>query len=1188
MSTLEGNRSFWWLTASQFLGAFNDNAFKQFILVLALSIQIAWLPLDAQATAMGLFSLPFILFALLGGSLADRYSKRRIIVTMNWIEIVVMALGMIAFSLELISPTVAIASAMGVLFLMGTQSAFFGPSKYGVIPELVEEENLTRANGIINMTTHAAIILGTAAAGLLYRFLHAQGLPFYASGPFFVAIAAIGFLCSLGLRRLPAADPARAVNANIAAVPLHALRELRFLSGDRSLLLAVLASSWFNLVGACALMALNAYGREVLILKDAGSTLLMWTAGGIAVGSLLASLLSGQRVELGLVPLGAAGMAVGFWSLAAVEPDYWINGLASVAPELLGGLSMLRLEASVILSLIDPSYWIISICLVITGIFGGLYIVPLNAYIQQRPSKEEKGRVLGALELSNFVFIFLAAGVFSILASESIFALAARELMVAIGLLTLAGSVIIFSFTPHYAVRLVLWLVTHSLYRMKVMNADRVPRKGGALLVSNHVSYADPFLVGSSISRYVRFLMHRGFFKVPIIGRFGRLMRAIPISDSDTPRELLQSLQLAGDHVARGRVACIFAEGGITRTGNLLPFSKGLERIAARAGVPIVPVYIDRMWGSIFSFRKGRFLFKLPERIPYPVTVSFGKPLPATATAQEVRQAVQELGATALDARKRRGETLATRFLRVGRRHARRPAMVDLTARILGYRRLLIVALLLRRLLRKRLEGETHVGVLLPAGNGGAITNIALAIVGKISVNLNFTAGRQAFDSAVEQCGLKTVISARPFLDKIKMEPRAQILDLETLLKGASRADRVRAFLLSLLPGPLLARLPGVPREPDEDATIIFSSGSTGVPKGVRLSHHNILSNVRSLTQVFNIDRRDRVVGVLPFFHSFGYTATLWFPLLNGLMVLYHANPIDARAIADLIRAYRGTIFISTPTFYMSYLRRFTPEDFQSVRIAAAGAEKLKASLSQAWHDRFGGHILEGYGCTELSPAVSVNLPDVVRTGFRQTGRKGGTIGHPLPGVAARVVDPEAFETLAPGEEGLLLIKGPSVMRGYLHRPDLTAEVIRDGWYVTGDVARIDEDGFITITDRLSRFSKIGGEMVPHGRIEEAIQGIVDDLTTASGGEPEAATVAEVAVTSLPDSRKGERLVVLHTPISERFDTLLERLRGSDLPKLWIPRRDAFVEVEVIPKLGSGKLDLGAIREIARDRLGTV
>jgi acyl-[acyl-carrier-protein]-phospholipid O-acyltransferase / long-chain-fatty-acid--[acyl-carrier-protein] ligase len=355
----------------------------------------------------------------------------------------------------------------------------------------------------------------------------------------------------------------------------------------------------------------------------------------------------------------------------------------------------------------------------------------------------------------------------------------------------------------------------------------------------------------------------------------------------------------------------------------------------------------------------------------------------------------------------------------------------------------------------------------------------------------------------------------------------------------------------------------------DDLATIIFSSGSTGEPKGVMLSHFNLASNILQVSQIFPLRSSDRVLGVLPFFHSFGFTMTLWMPAAQGVGVIYHPNPLDLAAISEIARNYKITFLLSTPTFLQAYLRRCSPEDFGSVQYILVGAEKLPERLAQAFEDRFGIRPLEGYGCTECAPVVAVNTRDYRAPGFRQTGAKRGRIGHPLPGVSARIVNPETLEPLPLGEAGMLLVAGPNVMQGYLSKPEKTAEVLRNGWYVTGDIAKIDEDGFIEITDRLSRFSKIGGEMVPHVKIEEKLHELAE------------ATEQTFVVTGVPDEKKGERLVVLHNLPEEKLQPVLEKLSRCDLPNLWLPRPNQFFHTVEFPHLGTGKLDLRRVRELA-------
>jgi acyl-[acyl-carrier-protein]-phospholipid O-acyltransferase/long-chain-fatty-acid--[acyl-carrier-protein] ligase len=452
------------------------------------------------------------------------------------------------------------------------------------------------------------------------------------------------------------------------------------------------------------------------------------------------------------------------------------------------------------------------------------------------------------------------------------------------------------------------------------------------------------------------------------------------------------------------------------------------------------------------------------------------------------------------------------------------------------------------------------------------MANIALALMGKTSVNLNYTAGSASVQSAVRQCGLKHVLTSKLFAEKVPLDAGEEVtaLHLEELFANASRWQRMRAYLnVLLLPAFVLDRwvLRLGSHRPTDIATIIFSSGSTGEPKGVMLSHRNLAANAESIIQAIDPRRKDRILGILPLFHSFGYTVTMWVPLQVGASVVYQGDPRQSREIGELCRTHHCTLFLVTPTFLRLCMRRCDPHDFDSLRFLWCGAEKLPAALAKEFEDKFRLLPMEGYGCTELSPAAVVNVPDRNLDGFRQVGHKAGTIGQPLPGVAARVVDPESFTPLPVGQEGLLLIRGGNVMEGYLGKPEETAQVIRDGWYVTGDMVIMDEDGFITITGRLSRFSKIGGEMVPHQRIEDEIHAVL--------GTSDRVCI----VTAVPDESKGERLVVLHSRIDVKV--VCKGLTERGLPNLWLPRERDFLPLDELPMLGTGKADLKKCKEIA-------
>jgi acyl-[acyl-carrier-protein]-phospholipid O-acyltransferase/long-chain-fatty-acid--[acyl-carrier-protein] ligase len=649
-------------------------------------------------------------------------------------------------------------------------------------------------------------------------------------------------------------------------------------------------------------------------------------------------------------------------------------------------------------------------------------------------------------------------------------------------------------------------------------------------------------------------------------------MQAIPISSRLRPRDLIHSLRLASEAIRQGDVVCIFAEGQITRIGQLLPFRRGLERIMKGVDAPIVPVNLDGVWGSIFSFDRGRFIWKRPRRFAHPVTVSYGLPLPPTTPAFEVRQAVQELHSEAYRNHKKGMKTLHRTFVASARRHPWRFAMADARVPKLRAGAALTRTLFLGRRLRRAWQGQTMVGILLPPSVAGALVNFAALLSGRIPVNLNYTTSGELIASGARQCEIRTIVTSRAFLEKVKLEVPGEVILLEDIAARPGLGEKLLALLMAwTLPTRLLEAALGAGPSPklDDLATVIFSSGSTGDPKGVMLTHYNIASNVEQLGQVFALGRKDRILGVLPFFHSFGFTGTLALPLSLGSGVVYHTSPLDAVAIGALVRTYAVTFLLSTPTFLLGYIRRCEPEDFGSLDYALVGAEKLHERVAQAFEDQFGIRPLEAYGCTECAPAVAVNARDYRAPGFRQVGAKRGRIGHPLPGVSVRIVDPETMEPRPVNEPGLMLVRGPNVMKGYLGKPDKSAEVLIDGWYVTGDIAAIDEDGFLTITDRLSRFSKIGGEMVPHLKVEEKLH------------ELAGVTEQVFAVAGVPDEKKGERLVVLHTLPVEQLNMCLEKLPQSGLPNLWLPRADAFFHVPALPYLGTGKLDLRRINEMA-------
>ncbi len=725
---------------------------------------------------------------------------------------------------------------------------------------------------------------------------------------------------------------------------------------------------------------------------------------------------------------------------------------------------------------------------------------------------------------------------------------------------------------PNWGLRALLWVLTRIIYRIKVLGKENVPRTGGALLVSNHMSFVDVVLISAAANRPVRFLIFNDVYNHPFIKPFALLMRAIPVPTEVRPRDMVRSFHIASDAIRAGELVCVFAEGHITRTGSMLPFRKGMERIVRGLDAPIIPVNLHGMWGSIFSYERERLLWKSPKRVPYRVTVSFGSWLPSTASVVDVRQSVQALQAAAFEADRIGSHTLDRALVRSARRYPFRFCMGDARFPEVSFASMLLKLIFVTRRLRSQWKDQEMVGVLMPPSVGGALVNFAAVLLGKVPVNLNYTASTETLESCARQCGLQTVVTSKLFLEKLaavnNIEVPGRSIYLEDVLAKPKSTEKVLALLIAIfLPYTLLKRaLGGRKRTTNDLATVIFSSGSTGDPKGVMLTHHNVLANIRQMTQVFAFSSDDKIMGVLPFFHAFGFTVTLWLTATYGVGVVFHPSPLDAQIIGELTRKYRVTFMITTPTFLQAYTRRVPREDFASLRCVLVGAEKLPERVARAFEDQFGVRPLEGYGCTECSPVVAVNIFDYRAPGIVQLGARQGTIGHPLPGISVRIVDPDTGQPLPPDTPGMLLVRGPNVMQGYLGRSKETSEVLRDGWYTTGDIAAVADDGFLTITDRLSRFSKIGGEMVPHVKVEEKLHELSE-------------TSEQVFVVSAaPDEKKGERLVVLHTLDNEQLAPVLAKLASADLPPLWKPRKDQFFHVDALPILGTGKLDLRALK----------
>jgi acyl-[acyl-carrier-protein]-phospholipid O-acyltransferase / long-chain-fatty-acid--[acyl-carrier-protein] ligase len=1273
------SRSFVGLLLTQLLSATNDNVFRW------LAIGIGKDYVDREQVAFVLtagtacFVAPYLLLAAVAGYLADRFSKRSVVVACKLAEICIMAVGMLA---------IYAGSQYGlfaVVALMGAQSALFSPSKLGLIPEILPANKISAANGLFGLATVGATVGGAVIGSKLSDITGERGLEnTWLSAVTLIGIAVVGYAVSRLIRPTNPQNPKKKFPWDSVS---QTWRDLRVLRSHRALFRVALGSVFFWSIGGLAQMNIDQFAFEGGGVGETAKTpLLICLILGVGIGSVLAGVWSAGRVELGILPLGAGGVAISAMLLFTVRGEIF-------TPQHDVGVTV----------------WLIYACVLLLGlgISAGLFSVPLDAFLQHRSPPEQRGSILAAGNFLTFTGILFASLLFAGLrypsfdggyerlpdrlrlettpnaaldsellniaeeaatargdrdkesalaasrriwkrflvrhdeekadkliarglwldleslsstssesASDLEFAgrhpysnpvsdlefaerhpyqaeiarrvhlsygrqplASSRTIFLLSGLATIPVFLYIIMLIPQASIRFIVWLASHTVYRIQVNGLENLPKTGGALLVANHVSWLDGVLLLLASSRPVRMIGDGAH----VNGRFSNWIANLwgVIRMTKNPKQISLALKEAQQALDAGELVCIFPEGGVSRTGQLQGFRRGMSKIleGTKAEIPVVPVFLHGLWGSIFSFEGGKFFWKWPKRWPYPVQIHLGKPVANDQDTHAVRRAVQDLGAQAVLEQSDTESTIIADFIRSCRQRRRTAKITDTTGQSWTGGELLLRSLILRRLLKRKLKSlsddERHVGVLLPPTAGAVAVNAALTLDNQIAVNLNYTASPDALNQCIELAGIRHVITSRRFLEKMPFELDADFVYLEDLRETVTTTDKLASWLgANLLPAGILLRQLGVSKILMSDVmTVIFTSGSTGVPKGVELTFGNIASNTNAVDQIVHLRPEDVVIGILPFFHSFGFTVTLWTVLVHNVQGAYHTSPLEAKQVGKLCRKTKATILLATPTFLRSYLKRCEKEQLASLDVVVVGAEKMPLELADSFEEKFGVRPTEGYGTTELSPLVSVNVPPSRSVTSHQVDAREGSVGRPISGVSTKILDVDTGEEKSANEDGLLWIAGPNVMKGYLKRQDLTAEVIRDGWYNTGDIAHVDEDGFIHITGRQSRFSKIGGEMVPHIRIEE-------ELARLLGGDELMAVV-----TAVPDERKGEKLAVLHLPVDRTPQELNEGLLAAGLPNLYIPTPDAYIEVEEIPVLGTGKLDLKGMQKTACERL---
>ncbi len=1193
------------LLITQFFVALNDNIFRWLIIPIG-KCAVGWSDKTDMIRTIGslAFLIPFLLLATYAGYVCDRFNRRNVLIWTKVAELVVMILGTMA----IVSQSVPF--MLVTLFLMASQSAFFSPAKYGSLPNLVAKERISEANGYVSMTTMIACLGGQVLGGVLFVIttLNPEA-PIEGTGGMhnwfiwasvIVGISLLGLVSSFFIPSIKAADP----SAKFPVNPFEqTAKDLGSLIKNRRLFWVAMASAFFWGLGALAQLNIDKFATEYLnVRQDWAMALLVALSAGLALGALLAGKLSRGKIELGLVPIGAFLILFFCFALSFTpyEPIPLGAKIASPASNaFIFGATMLFLM----------------------GLSAGMYDIPLVATLQMDSPKESRGRILAAYNFFSFsamaIFAALQMGLASAPFAETRLASSVGETVKAgldgasiwfvCGLLTIPIFILTLYayFIPFLYVCVSWWLKL--VYRLNVCDADNMPEKGGVLMVGNHVTYLDSIVIYCTSKRPVRFIADVD--SLPKKSRLAKyLIKKLKtiIFDPNDQKSILRMVLEGQKALRNGEVVCIFPEGGLTRNGQVRAFKPGYLTLLRRTpDVPILPFSITGFYGSRFGYAKTKGYRRRP---PYRAGVIYGKPFSVANEraqghtdahiSQKLLHVVQELNVDMTCYKKHPENVLlytpardTIRGLRIAQHKLRRKLQLcDVTGKELSPKMTLVSILVMRRALNRTLGKEKFVGILLPTSVAGVVVNAAVTFSRRVPINLNYTFTNDVNNYCIEKVGVKKVLASTQLLKKLpNLDINAEIIPMEEFARTQIRlTDKIIGLAQSFLPTWALERLLGLTKDTLSDInTIVFTSGSTGLPKGVVLSNLNVSANMQSSFQSAMPRSDARIYGVLPFFHSFGYTVTVWFPLCHPYPCFYHYNPLDFKGVGEFSYKHKPELMIATPTFMRGYLKKCPKEHFESAYFAVVGAEKSPKSLYDGWKEKFGIDLNEGYGATELSPVLSLNIPFCDAPDTLTPYHKNFSIGLPSPNFVVKIVDLETGEEVPPNTPGMMIVKGNSVVDGYYKDPERSKAIFKDGWYITGDVAYMDEDNFIFITGRESRISKIGGEMAPHGFIEEKLIDVTKELwkeRQALSGDSDSSDEAStfLVVTAVPDERKGEKLVVLYEELSFTPDEICQRaLKDGILPPLWLPAPGNFKQIPAIPVLGTGKIDIRGVKKIA-------
>lgn len=1120
------------LIVSQGLNAFGDHCSK----IVVASLVAASFEEKQASVLVGaisiLYILPYVLLGPVVGRLSGRFSKSGIVKGSLLLQ---------TFALAGLSASAWLGSIWGVmasLSLVAAQSCFLAPARNALLKELAGAQRIGQMMGLIGMAGVGATLLGLSVGGAGFDFFwNALETPWESAAVVSGVAAVFSFVSFVTVSRI------RDTMAKVEETPRF-IDSVRTVFRTPGLRWASLGLGWFYGVGTFLVMILLQDGRwdheGAVGSASQGGYMAAILGAGVAIGSGIAAYVCRRRIEVGLAFVGALGLLV----MTPITALGWESDLVSTI-----GVLML-------------------------GLCGGLFSAPLNAlFVAQSKDGAESANIAVNNMLINLVCVAFALigsllGYLAWSPESQLWVVAATSVIV-VGVMTYL--------VPESLIRVLMLGFVRVFYRLNREGLERLPAEGGALIVSNHVSYADALLLYATAERPVRFVGTDEMLKYSLMRWVYRRFKVVAVSPSKAKEAVSKTVEA----LKSGEVVCLFPEGALTRTGMIMGFKRGAELIARLAQVPVVPAHIDGMWGSVFSFSDKPFRFRWSTPMRRAIRISFGESaVGSEVTTEWMRERILDLESEAYGKRAVLKRSLGSRAFEALRLRVFRTVLVDRGMDGKSFRGVTLMGAGVA-VQRYAMDAKwaKHVGVLLPPGLAGFATNLGLAWSGRVTVNLNPTVSAESFRGMLEDSGVDVVVSSAAFLKRFPELPLAgvKVVDVAGILREGMRVSCLAQVVLAcFLPRFWGERMLGISqRGGDREASLSFSSGSAAEPKGIPLSHRNLLANATQLCDVYLMKHDDAILSNLPLFHSFGLTGGLWLPLLKGMKIVSYPSPLRASENVEAIREEMVSVLLGTPTFLRGYLKKADRDAMASVRVTIAGAEALSASLATQWSERFGSPILQGYGLTECSPVVSANCLHsrlyAGRYAIHQFGMKEGAVGRPLPGVRVRLVSLDDRTKVCPkGESGMIQVRGPNVIRGYLKASHGDGRFVDGGWFDTGDVGRMDADGFLSIEGRMTRFSKIGGEMVSHVAVEEAITLAFPEF---SGSE-----CPEVAVTGGPSERKGEELVLLMRRAFD-FAELGKRMRAMGVPNLWIPQRGVLVER--IPLLGTGKLDLRACQALA-------